>query len=148
MFRDRLAVEGVNDQWHDGDDALVHGSDEPSRPAALGASGDHEVVYSYIAAGFGGEELLDGIHRADSALDHGETDEPGVVFGSEVLDAGVGNDVVFRAAFVGGVGEEEGLIWDHPELGDDGVGFGCNAHRTGVGLGGCWVAVLTSADKE
>jgi len=148
VFGDDFAVEGVDDHGNDGDDAPVDSSDKPGGPAALGTSSDDEIIDLYFGAGSSNEELLNGIHGADSTFDHGKTDKPSVVFGGEVFEAGVRDKVVFRPAFVGSIGEEQGLIRDHAEVGDDGVGFGGDAHRAGVGLRRSGVAVLAAADEQ
>src|ERR1051325_11592573 len=72
---------------------------------------------------FAGEKLLDGIHRAHAALDHREPHEPGVVLGSEVLDASVGDEIVLGSPLLRRICEMQRLVRHHEELGGGCAGF-------------------------
>jgi len=91
---------------------------------------------------------LDGIHGPHAALHHGEADQPGVVFGGEVLDARVGDEIVFRAAFLRRIGEVQRLIRHHAEIDRYRTGFGGDAHRAVAGLGRRGIVIAAAADKQ
>ncbi len=123
MLGDLFRIQGVDHHRHDADDAIVHRADQPCRPAALGSSRDHELIDRNAAAIGRLHEFLRGVHGLDASLHHGETDEPLVVLGREVLHARVGDDIVLEARLVLGVSEVQRLVRHHADFGDDRAGF-------------------------
>ena len=65
-----------------------------------------------------------------------------------MFDARVGDEVVFGAGFIRGIGEAERLVGDHAEVGDDGVGFDGDLFGSGAGFGWRGIGVSAAADEE
>ncbi len=118
------AIAQVEHIDHGGDDshhALIHGGGGPGGPAALGATGDHELLQLQLATLVAGEQFLHAVHGANGALGHGQAGRPGLVAGLEILVPGEADQVVLGA--VDAVPHElKGLVGDHLQLGGDTAG--------------------------
>ena len=107
------------DRGGDGLDPAVHGRRQPGSPASLRATRYDEP--GYWNAQLGLHELLDGIHRADRALDHWEEQRPCGVTGLHVPGERLGDQRVFSES------AKQRLVRDVVQDGDGG------AYPTGYG---------------
>ena len=98
---DRFAVERIDDQRGNRHYPRVDCADEPRRPAALGTARDDKAIDLPLASRLARQKLLDCVHGADAAFDHRQSHQPEIVLRRKMFDAGVGDEVIFRACLLG-----------------------------------------------
>ena len=114
-------IQHIDDHGGNRHDPLVGCAGEPSGPAALRTARENKAVDAEGRVGMVAAEILERVHGADGALDHGKQEGPRGVAGLEVAVEGVGDDLVLGAHAVF-VGEPYGFVGHALENRDNGTG--------------------------
>jgi hypothetical protein len=123
-----------NNRSDDHNSLRIDRPDQPSRPTSLGSTGNREIVASGSSLGqSGANELLNGVHRSDGGLDHGEADQPlGLRRIVEEMIPSEGDDRILCSTLLNRIGgESDVFVGDIEENSGDRSG----GHGQGSGEG-------------